>query len=195
MTARALCWPRSRGRSLTRGSLRAPGGGAMFGMWLALDAPARVRSLVTIGTPAVALGARLDGLRMLARPGIGSFMLSMPKPAPMYRRTLVTCRLVPIRSLRSFRNDVEAMANEHVQAAHVRLSPRPARRDPAEPCTSAPLGMTSCACWWTTTNGTTDVCNRSAVRSCPSLPGSVRCRTCRKARLWERGICKRGARI
>lgn len=63
--------------------------GAMFGMWLALDAPARVRSLVTIGTPAVALGARLDGLRMLARPGIGSFMLSMPKSAPMYRRILV----------------------------------------------------------------------------------------------------------
>jgi pimeloyl-ACP methyl ester carboxylesterase len=30
--------------------------GAMFAMWLARDAPHRVRSLVTIGTPAVALG-------------------------------------------------------------------------------------------------------------------------------------------
>ena len=40
----------------------------MFGMWLALDAPARVRALVTIGTPAVALGARLDSLRMLDFP-------------------------------------------------------------------------------------------------------------------------------
>ena len=63
--------------------------GAMFGMWLALDAPERVRSLVTIGTPAVALGARVEGLRMLARPGIGSFILSMPKTAHMYRRILV----------------------------------------------------------------------------------------------------------
>jgi hypothetical protein len=32
-----------------------------------LDAPERVRSLVTIGTPAVALGARLDGLDVPAR--------------------------------------------------------------------------------------------------------------------------------
>jgi pimeloyl-ACP methyl ester carboxylesterase len=63
--------------------------GAMFGLWLALDAPARVRSLVAIGTPAVAFGARLDSLKMLARPGIGALMLSMPKPSFMYRRLLV----------------------------------------------------------------------------------------------------------
>jgi pimeloyl-ACP methyl ester carboxylesterase len=62
--------------------------GAMLGMWLALDAPERVRSLVAIGTPSVAFGARLDSLKMLARPGIGSLMLSMPKPAFMYRRIL-----------------------------------------------------------------------------------------------------------
>jgi pimeloyl-ACP methyl ester carboxylesterase len=63
--------------------------GAMIGMWLALDAPERVRSLVAIGTPAVALGARLESLKFLAKPGIGRLMLSMPKPAPMYRGILV----------------------------------------------------------------------------------------------------------
>ncbi len=64
--------------------------GAFFGLWLALDVPERVRSLVAIGTPAVALGARVDSLRMLARPGIGPLLLSMPKPAPMYRAILVS---------------------------------------------------------------------------------------------------------
>jgi pimeloyl-ACP methyl ester carboxylesterase len=63
--------------------------GAFIGLGLALDAPERVRSLVAIGTPAVALGARVDSLRMLARPGIGALLLSMPKPAPMYRGILV----------------------------------------------------------------------------------------------------------
>jgi pimeloyl-ACP methyl ester carboxylesterase len=63
--------------------------GAMLGMWLSLDAPERVRSLVAIGTPAVALGARLENLKFLARRGIGSFLLSMPKPPSMYRRILV----------------------------------------------------------------------------------------------------------
>ena len=63
--------------------------GAFIGLGLALDAPERVRSLVAIGTPAVALGARLDGLRMLARPGIGPLLLSMPKPASAYRDILV----------------------------------------------------------------------------------------------------------
>lgn len=64
--------------------------GAMQGMWLALDAPERVRSLVAIGTPAVALGARLEGLRMLARPALGRLMLSMPKPASGYRSILAS---------------------------------------------------------------------------------------------------------
>ena len=63
--------------------------GAMIGMWFALDAPERVRSLVAIGTPAVALGARLDSLKFLAKPGIGWLILSMPKPTPMYRGILV----------------------------------------------------------------------------------------------------------
>ena len=63
--------------------------GAFIGLGLALDAPERVRSLVAIGTPAVALGARVDSLRMLARPGIGPLLLSMPKPARSYRGILV----------------------------------------------------------------------------------------------------------
>lgn len=63
--------------------------GAMIGMWLALDAPARVRSLVAIGTPAVALGNQVDGLRFLARPGIGRLLLGMPKPAGSYRNILI----------------------------------------------------------------------------------------------------------
>jgi pimeloyl-ACP methyl ester carboxylesterase len=62
--------------------------GAMIGMWFALDVPERVRSLIAIGTPAVALGNRLDGLRLLARPVIGRLLLSMPKPARMYRGIL-----------------------------------------------------------------------------------------------------------
>lgn len=63
--------------------------GAFIGLGLALDAPERVRSLVAIGTPAVAPGARVDSLRMLARPGIGPLLLSMPKPASSYRGILV----------------------------------------------------------------------------------------------------------
>lgn len=64
--------------------------GAFIGLGLALDVPERVRSLVAIGTPAVALGARLDSLRMFARPGIGPLLLSMPKPARAYRGILVS---------------------------------------------------------------------------------------------------------
>jgi len=63
--------------------------GAMLGMFLALDAPERVRSLVAIGTPAVALGAKVDGLRFLTRPVIGPLMMAMPKPASAYRGILV----------------------------------------------------------------------------------------------------------
>jgi pimeloyl-[acyl-carrier protein] methyl ester esterase len=63
--------------------------GAFIGLGLALDLPERVRSLVAIGTPAVALGARLDSLRFLARPVIGPLLQSMPKPARAYRGILV----------------------------------------------------------------------------------------------------------
>jgi pimeloyl-ACP methyl ester carboxylesterase len=62
--------------------------GAMLGMFLAFDAPDRVRSLVAIGTPAVAFGAELPGLRILARPALGPALLATPKPDRLYRRIL-----------------------------------------------------------------------------------------------------------
>jgi len=62
--------------------------GAMQALWLALDAPTRVRSVVAIGTPAVAFGARGDAMRILARPGVGRLLLSLPLPPPAYRNIL-----------------------------------------------------------------------------------------------------------
>ncbi|MEO7002011.1 MAG: alpha/beta fold hydrolase [Ktedonobacterales bacterium] len=62
--------------------------GAMQALWLALDAPTRVHSVVAIGTPAVAFGARLDSMRLLARPGVGTLLLLLPQPPPAYRTIL-----------------------------------------------------------------------------------------------------------
>jgi pimeloyl-ACP methyl ester carboxylesterase len=62
--------------------------GAMFALWLALGAPERVRSVVAIGVPAVAFGARIEALRFLARPGLGPLLLWLPVPQPSYRRIL-----------------------------------------------------------------------------------------------------------
>jgi pimeloyl-[acyl-carrier protein] methyl ester esterase len=62
--------------------------GAMLGMFLALDHPERVRQLITIGTPAVAFGAALSSLRILARPRLGPLLLDMPKPGTLYRKIL-----------------------------------------------------------------------------------------------------------
>jgi len=62
--------------------------GAMFALWLALAAPERVRSVVAIGVPAVAFGARIEALRFLARPGLGPLLLWLPLPQPAYRRIL-----------------------------------------------------------------------------------------------------------
>jgi len=62
--------------------------GGMIALWLALDTPTRVHSVVCIGTPAVAFGARVDALRLLARPGIGPLLLWMPKPPAMYRQIM-----------------------------------------------------------------------------------------------------------
>ena len=65
---------------------------AMFGMWLALDAPERVRSLIALGTPAAAFGEGRPPvfIRIVSRPRIGRFMLSMPTPLFMYRRMMAT---------------------------------------------------------------------------------------------------------
>jgi pimeloyl-ACP methyl ester carboxylesterase len=62
--------------------------GAMQALWLALDAPDRVRSVVAIGFPAVAFGATPDSLRFLARPVVGPLLLSLPQPSSAYRKIL-----------------------------------------------------------------------------------------------------------
>jgi pimeloyl-[acyl-carrier protein] methyl ester esterase len=63
--------------------------GGMFGLWLALDAPARVRSVVSIGTPSIAIGARPDWLfRMLSAPVVGWLTLRSPMPGPVHRATV-----------------------------------------------------------------------------------------------------------
>jgi pimeloyl-ACP methyl ester carboxylesterase len=64
--------------------------GAMQALWLALDAPERVLSVVAAGTPAVAFGARLPGLRILARPGIGRLLISLSKALGAYPKILAT---------------------------------------------------------------------------------------------------------
>ncbi len=61
--------------------------GGLMALWLTLDAPDRVRSVVAIGTPAVAFGAKPDlTLRTLARPVLGSAALAVPMPGALYRR-------------------------------------------------------------------------------------------------------------
>jgi pimeloyl-ACP methyl ester carboxylesterase len=65
--------------------------GGMAALWMALDAPERVHSVISIGSPAVAFGARPDPtLRLLARPGIGPLALTLPSPPCVYRRLLAS---------------------------------------------------------------------------------------------------------
>jgi pimeloyl-ACP methyl ester carboxylesterase len=63
--------------------------GGMIGMWLALDAPTRVRSVVSIGTPSIAFGAHPDlTFRASAQPVLGPLMLKSPMPRFMHRAVL-----------------------------------------------------------------------------------------------------------
>jgi pimeloyl-ACP methyl ester carboxylesterase len=63
--------------------------GGMFGLWLALDAPERVRSVISIGTPSIAFGAKPDAMfKMLALPWVGRSVLALPSPPPVYRSLL-----------------------------------------------------------------------------------------------------------
>ncbi len=63
--------------------------GGMIGLWLALDAPQRVHSVVSLGAPSVAFGARPDLLfRLLSTRGVGPLVLAMPSPEVVHRRLL-----------------------------------------------------------------------------------------------------------
>jgi pimeloyl-ACP methyl ester carboxylesterase len=61
--------------------------GGMLGLWLALDAPERVRALALMGAPAVALpGSRADLLLgLLGTPRLNRLALAAPMPRPLYR--------------------------------------------------------------------------------------------------------------
>jgi len=62
----------------------ASSGGGEWSLWLALDAPERVRALAPMGIPAVCLpGFRPDAaMRLLSVPGIGRLMFALPSPSP-----------------------------------------------------------------------------------------------------------------
>jgi pimeloyl-ACP methyl ester carboxylesterase len=63
--------------------------GGMFGMWLALDAPDRVRSVISVGTPSIGFGARPDLMfRASSWPLLGPLMLGSPMPGFMHRAVL-----------------------------------------------------------------------------------------------------------
>jgi pimeloyl-ACP methyl ester carboxylesterase len=63
--------------------------GGMMGMWLAIDAPARVRSVISVGVPSIAFGARPDlTFRAAAIPALGPLMLKSPLPGPAHRAML-----------------------------------------------------------------------------------------------------------
>jgi pimeloyl-ACP methyl ester carboxylesterase len=63
--------------------------GGMIAMWLALDAPARVASVVSIGTPSLAFGARPDLMfRASAMRAVGPLMLKSPMPGVAHRAVL-----------------------------------------------------------------------------------------------------------
>jgi pimeloyl-ACP methyl ester carboxylesterase len=85
--------------------------GGMMGMWLALDAPSRVRSVVSIGAPSVAFGARPDlTFRAAALPGVGPLMLKSPMPGCAHRAILA-------RSLG--RAAIEAAPSELLRVAYL----------------------------------------------------------------------------
>lgn len=63
--------------------------GGMMGLWLALDAPQRMRSVVSLGAPSVAFGGCPDlTLRLLSKRGLGPLVLAMPSLGVIYRRIL-----------------------------------------------------------------------------------------------------------
>jgi pimeloyl-ACP methyl ester carboxylesterase len=64
--------------------------GAQFGIYFAVDVPARVRRLVVLGAPGAAFaGVRpTSAMRTLSVPGLGPALLRLPLPMSAYRRSL-----------------------------------------------------------------------------------------------------------
>lgn len=58
-------------------------GGAQWSLWLALHAPARVRALAVMGTPAVCLPGYTPtpSMRMASLPGVGRLLFALPSPS------------------------------------------------------------------------------------------------------------------
>jgi pimeloyl-ACP methyl ester carboxylesterase len=59
-------------------------GGAQWSLWLAIDAPERVDSLIAMGIPAACLPGfhAPPAVRMLTIPGLGQLLARMPAPSP-----------------------------------------------------------------------------------------------------------------
>jgi pimeloyl-ACP methyl ester carboxylesterase len=63
--------------------------GALWSLWLALDAPQRVRRLALLGAPAFTCGGSAPlPMRLLGRPQIGRLMMALEPPSPKQVRTL-----------------------------------------------------------------------------------------------------------
>jgi pimeloyl-ACP methyl ester carboxylesterase len=57
--------------------------GALWSLWLALDAPGRVRSLGLVGAPAMVGGGSAPmPMRLLGKPGLGALMMKIEAPSP-----------------------------------------------------------------------------------------------------------------
>lgn len=63
--------------------------GALWSLWLAIDAPQRVRRLALLGAPALtASGSAPLPMRLLGRPVLGRLMMALEPPSPKQVRTL-----------------------------------------------------------------------------------------------------------
>ncbi len=63
--------------------------GGLWSLWLALDRPARVRSLALLGAPAMVGGTSAPmPMRLLGKPVIGALMMKLEPPSPQQVRVL-----------------------------------------------------------------------------------------------------------
>jgi pimeloyl-ACP methyl ester carboxylesterase len=130
--------------------------GGMFGMWLALDAPEPVRSVISIGAPSIALGAGPNLLfRASAGPALGPLMLRSPMPRFLLRLAYVATRRRGFqRRLLGARFDgliaaVPIAPNDHGQIGGSAPAPRPGAHSAAasSACREAARADTSTRSW------------------------------------------------